>query len=123
MQRKRECTSQKTYMRNTRSIPKYNWRFILLTSVDKEKQWEDVVQDEKIFLYKLYDMTLEWEWSKTPKLIFIQEKINNLENVLKNLQLPIKMMPFYLLLHYKSLQKDRKQDKQYWKEIAVEFIK
>ena len=33
------------------------------------------------------------------------------------------MIPFYPLPHYKSLWPQEKQDKQYWNEISVEFLK
>jgi len=47
-------------------------------------------------------------------LLFLTEK------ALKTLQSPVKMISFYLLLYYKTLQK---HGEQYWKGIAIEFIK
>jgi len=38
---------------------------------------------------------------------------------MKFMQTPIKISPFYPLPHYKSLQSQGKQDKQYWNEIAI----
>ena len=55
--------------------------------------------------------------------MFIQEEVNNLEKALKTLQALMKTIPFYLPPHYKSLQQNGKQDKQYWKEITAEFVK
>ena len=55
--------------------------------------------------------------------MFIQEKVNNLDKVLKTLQVLTKMIPFYPSPQYKTLQQNGRQNKQYWKEIAVEFIK
>ena len=55
--------------------------------------------------------------------MFIQEEVNNLKKALKTLQAPMKIIPFYPPLHYKSLQQNGKQDEQYWKEITAEFIK
>ena len=54
-------------------------------NIDKEKQQEDVIQDENMLLYKLYNIFSEYDWSKTPKLVFIQEEIANLEKVLRML--------------------------------------
>ena len=42
---------------------------------------------------------------------------------MKFLQAPVKMIPFYLLLHYKFFQSNREQNKQYWKGVAIEFLK
>ena len=39
------------------------------------------------------------------------------------MQSPTKTIPFYLPLNYKTLWPNRKWNEQYWKEIAVEFIK
>ena len=42
---------------------------------------------------------------------------------MKFLQAPVKTIPFYLPPHYKFFQPNREQDKQYWKEVAIEFLK
>lgn len=89
-----------------------NKKHVQPTNLDKGKQWEDVVQDEKVFLYKSYNISLEQEWSKTLKSVFMQEEVNNLEKVLWTLQSPVKTIPFYPPLYYKSLWKYREQDKQ-----------
>ena len=91
--------------------------------VDKGKQKEDWIQEEEVFLYKLYNISLKSSKPKTLKPTFIQDKINNLEKHIKFLQSPVKTVPFYLPPHYKSLQSKRQQDKQYWNKIAVEFLK
>ena len=46
-----------------------------------------------------------------------------MEKFTKLLQAPVKTTPFYLPPYYKSLQPNREKDKQYWKEIAIEFLK
>ena len=74
-------------------------------------------------LYKLYNIISEHGWSKTSEPIFIQEEVDNLKKALKTLQVPVKTIPFYPLSQYKTLQKHGEQDKQYWKEITIEFIK
>ena len=71
--------------------------------VNKEKQKEDRVQNEEIFLYKPYDILFKSSKSKTSKPKFIQDKVNNLEKTMILLQSSTKMTPFYLLPHYKSL--------------------
>ena len=39
------------------------------------------------------------------------------------MQAPIQTTLFYLLPHYTSLQPQGEQDEQYWKKIAVAFLK
>jgi len=72
-----------------------------------------------MFLYKLYNIIFKHERLKIPEFVFIQEEIDNLEKTLKTLQSPVKIISFYLLLYYKTLQK---HEEQYWKEITMEFI-
>ena len=91
--------------------------------INKEKQKEDIVQDEEVFLYKLYNISSKESQPKIPELIFIQEKINNLEKTLKILQSPVKTILFHSPPHYKTLQQNSEQNEQYWKEITIEFIK
>ena len=42
---------------------------------------------------------------------------------MKLLQALVRTTPFYPPPHYKSLQPNRKQDEQYWKKVAVKFLK
>jgi len=42
---------------------------------------------------------------------------------MKFLQALVKTTPFYPPPHYKSLQSNKEQDKQYWKEVAIKFLK
>ena len=56
-----------------------------------------------MFLYKLYNITFKYKWPKTPKLIFIQEEVNNLKKTLRILQAPVKTVPFYSSPYYKTL--------------------
>ena len=74
-------------------------------------------------LYKPYNISLEDSQPKIPKLMFIQEEVNNLDKALKILQAPTKIIPFYPLPQYKTLQQNSEQNQQYWKKIAAEFIK
>ena len=49
--------------------------------VNKGKQQDNQVQDEEVLLYKPYDI-LSYK-SKTSELIFIQDKVNNLNKYIK----------------------------------------
>jgi len=69
--------------------------------VNKEKQKEDRVQDEKVFLYKPYGILSKSSKSKMSEPTFIQDEVNNLEKYIYLLQLPVKMTLFYLSPHYK----------------------
>ena len=82
-----------------------------LMIVDKGKQKKDRVQDEEVFLYKPYDVSLKSSRSKTSEPKFIQDEINNLEKTMLLLQSLIKTMPFYSPPHYKSLQPNGEQNK------------
>ena len=42
---------------------------------------------------------------------------------MKFMQAPVKTMPFYPPSHYKALQSQGEQDKQYWNKIAITFLK
>ena len=68
-----------------------------------------------MFLYKPYVISSE--------PVFIQKEVKFLEKTLKTLQSPTKTIPFLPLFHYKEIWQNREKDIQYWKEIAVEFIK
>ena len=70
--------------------------------IDKEKQKKGVVQNEEVFLYKPYNISLDSSKPKTPKPIFIQE-VNNLEKALKTLQLPTETILFLQPFHYKAI--------------------
>ena len=83
----------------------------------KGKQW---IQDEEVLLYKSYKV--DSPKSKTSKLIFIQDKIKNLEKYMKFIQVSIQTTPFYLPPYYQSLWPQGEKDKQYWKEIVVIFL-
>ena len=91
--------------------------------VNKGKQKEKVVQDEEVFLYKPYAISLELSRPIILKPIFLIEEVDNLERALKILQSPIKTIPFLSLAHYKTIWQDGENNIQYWKEIVAEFIK
>jgi len=65
-----------------------DWEIEQLMIVNKGKQWEKQVQDEEVFLCKLYNISSNK--SKEPKPTFIQDKINNLERYMKYIQSPVK---------------------------------
>ena len=60
---------------------------------------------------------------KTLEPTFIQDEVDNLNKYMKYMQSPIITTLFYLPPYYKSIWPQREQDKQYWKEIAIEFLK
>jgi len=84
-----------------------------LIIINKEKQREDIIQDEEVFLYKLYAISLESSKPKTSELIFIQEEVYNLKKALKTLQSLTKTISFLLPSYYKTIQQDREKDIQY----------
>jgi len=71
--------------------------------VDKEKQ-KEVIQDEKVLLYKLYTISLKPSRPTTPEPILLQKEIDNLEKALKTLQSLTKTISFLPLVHYKTIQ-------------------
>jgi len=72
---------------------------------------KEQAQEEEIFLYKPYDVTLPK--SKTLEPISIQDEIDNLEKYMKYMQSPVKIILFYPPPHYKSLRPQEEQDEQY----------
>jgi len=52
-------------------------------TMNKEKQKKGIIEDEKVFLYKPYTILSELSKPKTPTPVFITNKVNNLEMVLK----------------------------------------
>ena len=94
-----------------------------LITVNKGKQQENQVQGKEVFLYKSYNTSSKSSKPITPELIFIQDKVNNLDKHMKFLQSPVKTILFYPPPHYKSLQPKGEQNKQYWNKITVEFLK
>ena len=81
--------------------------------INKEKQKEGTVQNEAVFLYKLYNILISSS-SKTSSLDkILQNKINNLEKVLKSLQSSIKIIPFLSPNYYKTIQVNGNKNKTY----------
>ena len=79
-----------------------------------ERQWKDKkekrIQDKEVLLYELYEMLIE---SSLTQLIFIQDKLNNLEKYIKLVYLPAKTKIFTLPPHYKLIQPKREQNDQF----------
>ena len=92
-------------------------------TVDKGKQQENQVQDEEILLYKPYDISLKLSKLKISNPIFVQNEVNNLEKYMKFIQSSVKTVPFYPLPHYKFHQSQGEQNKQYWNEVVIKFLK
>jgi len=81
--------------------------------INKEKQMKGVIQNEKVLLYKPYDILSESSKPTTPELILLQEEIINLEKVLKILQVLMKAILFLPPAHYKTIQQGRERNIQY----------
>jgi len=56
-------------------------------AVDKGKEKEKIVQDKKVFLYKLYTISLEPSRLTILEPILLKEEIDNLEQALKNIKI------------------------------------
>ena len=89
-------TIQNTYQKTHQST-------LQLMIVNKGKQKEDKVQDKKVFLYKLYNISLKSNKPKTSEPKFVQDKVTNLEKAIVLMQSPTKTIPFYLPPNYKTL--------------------
>ena len=74
-----------------------------------------------MLLYKPYTTLSEPSILITSELILLQEEIDNLEKILKTLQLPTKTILFLLLSYYKTIWYDREKNTQYWKEIVAKL--
>ena len=74
-----------------------------------------------MLLYKPYTTLSEPSILITSELILLQEEIDNLEKILKTLQLPTKTILFLLLSYYKTIWYDREKNTQYWKEIVANY--
>ena len=75
-------------------------------NIDKEKQKEDIVQDEEVLLYKPYNISpssLSSSKTLSPDGQILQDKINNLEKALKTLQSSVKTIPLTSPSHYKTI--------------------
>ena len=59
-----------------------------------------------MFLYKLYDISLEPSRPTTLESFLLKEEVNNLEKTLKILQSSTKTIPFLPPAHYKMIQQD-----------------
>ena len=57
--------------------------------MDKWKQKKGVIQDKEVFLYKLYTILSKPKRLKTSIPVFITDKINNLEMILKLITNPV----------------------------------
>jgi len=74
-------------------------------------------------LYKLYNLSSKSSSPKNSEPTFVQDKVNNLEKYMKFLQALVKTTIFYQLPYYKSLQLNEEKNEQYWKEVAIKFLK
>ena len=79
-----------------------------------KRQWKDKkekrIQDKEVLLYKLYEILIEFSLTQ---LIFIQDKLDNLEKYIKLVYSPAKTRTFTLPPHYKLIQPKREQNDQF----------
>jgi len=81
-------------------------------TIDKGKQKEGTIQDERVLLYKPYNISLSNSSEKSSlDTQMIQNKINNLEKTLKILQSSVKTIPFTPPSHYKTIQVNGKKER------------
>ncbi len=66
---------------------------------------EKVIQDEEILLYKPYTISLESSKPNNSEPTSLQDKIENLEKVLKTLQSITKIILFLPPSHYNQVHK------------------
>ena len=52
----------------------------------------------------------------------MQDKINNLEKVLKSLQLFVKIILFTPPNYYKTIQANREKNRAYWNNTTYQFL-
>ena len=98
------------------------WDTLQLMIIDKGKQKKDTVQDE-VLLYKSYNiLTSSSSETSSPDTQILQDKINNLEKVLKMLQSPVKTILFTPPNYYKTIQASGKKNRIYWNDIAYQFL-
>ena len=98
------------------------WDTLQLMIIDKGKQKKNTVQDE-VLLYKSYNiLTSSSSETSSPDTQILQDKINNLEKVLKMLQPPVKTILFTPPNYYKTIQASGKKNRIYWNDIAYQFL-
>ena len=81
--------------------------------INKEKQKKGTVQNEAVFLYKPYNILISSSSETSFLDKILQNKINNLEKVLKSLQSSIKTIPFLSPNYYKTIQVNGNKNKTY----------
>ena len=84
------------------------------------------MEDEKVILIKLYEVLTtisKTTSSKMTKMSFIYEEIKNLEKYMKFVHSPMQTKIFKPPPHYQSLCSRGEQNSEFWKEIAVVFVK
>ena len=88
------------------------------------KQWRDEkwkgIQDKEVLLYKPYKISTQ---SSLTQPTFIQDELNNLEKHMKFFHSLAKTKTFSPPSYYKLIWPKEEQDIQFWKELAVIFMK
>jgi len=93
---------------------------------EQKRSEERKEEDEEVILIKLYKISTirsRTISSKTTELSFIHDKIKNLEQYMKFVHSPTQTRLFKLPLHYQSLWSRGEQNLEFWKEVAMAFMK
>jgi len=93
---------------------------------EQKRSEERKEEDEEVILIKLYEVSTirsRTISSKTTELSFIHDKIKNLEQYMKFVHSPTQTRLFKLPLHYQSLWSRGEQNPEFWKEVAMAFMK
>ena len=90
--------------------------------MDKEvKRDEGRVEDEKIILIKLYEVSSLTSIS-IHSTSFIDEEIENLIKYMKFVKVPIQTRLFRLPTHYQSLKSRGEQNPKFWKKVTMALV-
>ena len=93
---------------------------------EQKKSEERKEEDEEVILIKPYEVltiTFRTISSKTTESSFILDKIKNLEWYMKFVYSPTQTRLFKPPLHYQLLWSRGEQNPEFWKKVAIAFIK
>jgi len=96
------------------------WEIQKLLINEETKKEEEKVEDKKVILIKLYEIsTTMFSSSQTS---FITDEVENLLKYMKFVQSLSQTRLFKPLLHYQSLKSRGEQDLMFWKEVAMALV-
>ena len=96
------------------------WEIQKLLINEETKKEEEKVEDKKVILIKLYEIsTTIFSSSQTS---FITDEVENLLKYMKFVQSLSQTRLFKPLLYYQSLKSRGEQDLMFWKEVAMALV-